>query len=431
MKAYNDTLGYLYNLEKFGIVFGLENITWILDLIDNPHKKLKTVHIGGTNGKGSVASILSYILKENGYCVGKYTSPHLVSFTERITVNEEEIKEEEIVELTAFIREKIERKDSKRFFTFFDFTTALALEYFYRKNIDVALIEVGLGGRLDSTNVIEPLASIITNVGIDHTEHLGNNIMDIAREKAGIIKNGTPVITGAEDIAGRVIEEFAEHHNSPVYKLGRDFSYEKKRDRVMTYRGLNKHLEDIFINLQGDHQFINTALALCATEVITPLGLHVSDESIYRGLSHIKWHGRLEAISEKPTIILDGAHNPGGIRVLSEFLKTHYTEKKKILIFGVMKDKEYKKMLEETIPLVDVTIITKPDMERALSPEVLKPLIQSSELNELNRAIVFYTQNVKDALEKARDIAGDNDLILITGSLYTIGEAKRIIHEIF
>ena len=442
MKEYNDTLRYLYNLEKFGIVFGLENITWILNLIDNPHKALKAVHIGGTNGKGSVASMLSYILKEGGYCVGKYTSPHLMSFTERITINEEEITEEEIVELTAFIREKIEREDSSRFFTFFDFTTALAFEYFYRKNIDIALIEVGLGGRLDSTNVVEPLAGIITNVGLDHTEYLGNNITDIALEKAGIIKDGVPVITGTEGIAGMVVKEVAEHHNSPVYELGRDFSCKKKKEQVMAYQGLSRHFEDIFINLQGDHQFINAAMALCTAEVISPLGFHVSDESIYRGMSRVRWHGRLETVREKPTIILDGAHNPGGMRVLSEFFKTHHTEKKKILVFGVMKDKEYKKMLEEIIPLMDLIIITKPDMERALSPDVLKTLIQAGELSKLskgtasttqplNHSTVFYTQDVKSALEKAKDAAGDNDLILITGSLYTIGEAKQIIREIF
>ena len=421
MKEYNDTLRYLYNLEKFGIVFGLENITWILDLIDNPHKALKVVHIGGTNGKGSVASMLSYILKEGGYCVGKYTSPHLMSFTERITINEEEITEEEIVELTAFIREKIEKKDSNRFFTFFDFTTALAFEYFYRKNVDIALIEVGLGGRLDSTNVVEPLVSIITNVGLDHTEYLGNNIMDIAREKAGIIKDRVPVIAGAKDIAGMVIEEVAEHHNSSVYKFGRDFRCGKKRDQVMAYQGLSRHFEDIFINLQGDHQCINAAMALCTTEVISPLGFHVSDESIYRGMSRVRWHGRLETVREKPTIILDGAHNPGGMRVLSEFFKTHHTEKKKILVFGVMKDKEYKKMLEEIIPLMDLIIITKPDMERALSPDMLKPYARDAIL----------TQDVKSALEKAKNAACDNDLILITGSLYTIGEAKQTIREIF
>ena len=439
MKEYNDTLRYLYNLEKFGIVFGLENITWILNLIDNPHKALKAVHIGGTNGKGSVASMLSYILKEGGYRVGKYTSPHLMSFTERITINEEEITEEEIVEITAFIREKIEREDSSRFFTFFDFTTALAFEYFYRKNIDIALIEVGLGGRLDSTNVVEPLADIITNVGLDHTEYLGNNITDIAREKAGIIKDGVPVITGAEGIAGMVVKEVAEHRNSPVYELGRDFSCKKKKEQVMAYQGLSRHFEDIFINLQGDHQFINAAMALCTTEVISPLGFHVSDESIYLGMSRVQWHGRLETVREKPTIILDGAHNPGGMRVLSEFFRTHHTEKKKILVFGVMKDKEYKKMLEEIAPLMDLVIITKPDMERALSPDVLKTLMQSSELSKgtasttqpLNHLNVLYTQDVKSALEKAKDAAGDNDLILITGSLYTIGEAKQIIREIF
>ena len=177
MTEYSNALAYLYSLEKFGIVFGLENIQWILDIIGNPHGFLKTVHIGGTNGKGSVAAMLSHILKAAGYRVGKYTSPHLVSFTERITINEEEITEAEVAELTAYIRQQIENVDPKRTFTFFDFTTALAFEHFRRKHVDIALVEVGLGGRLDSTNVVNPLISIITNVAFDHMDYLGNDIL--------------------------------------------------------------------------------------------------------------------------------------------------------------------------------------------------------------------------------------------------------------
>lgn len=202
---YSEALEYLYGLEKLGIVFGLENIRRLLDIMGNPQRFFRAVHIGGTNGKGSVASMLSSVLDLAGYRAGKYASPHLLSFTERITINEREIAEEEVVELTAEMRKEIERKDRERPFTFFDFTTALAFEYFRRRHVDVALIEVGLGGRLDSTNAVEPFIAAITNVTFDHMDFLGNDIADIAREKAGIIKDGVPVVTAAVDRPRQII----------------------------------------------------------------------------------------------------------------------------------------------------------------------------------------------------------------------------------
>ena len=205
VRKYEKTLKYLFGLEKFGMVFGLDNIRWLLNIIENPHNVFKTVHIAGTNGKGSTAAMLSHILKEGGFRVGKYTSPHLVSFTERITVNEEEITEEEVVELTEYIHNKTHEKDKDRFFTFFDFTTALAFEFFRRREVEIAIIETGLGGRFDSTNVVEPLVSVITNVDYDHMEQLGSRIEQIAGEKAGIIKKGIPVVTACEGPARDVI----------------------------------------------------------------------------------------------------------------------------------------------------------------------------------------------------------------------------------
>lgn len=421
MKGYSHALNYLYSLDKFGMVFGLENIKWLLNLMCNPHACLKTVHIGGTNGKGSVASMLSHILKEAGYTVGKYTSPHLVSFTERITVNEVEITEGEVAEITEIIREKVEREDRNRFFTFFDFTTALAFEYFRRKATDISIIEVGLGGRLDSTNVVEPLISIITNVSYDHMDYLGEDINDIAKEKAGIIKSGIPVITAAKDTPWDIIEETAKRHSSPLYKLNRDFTYEKRSDQTMSYRGLMKNFDNLSINLMGDHQFINGSIALCATEVLSSSGFPVSEDSIRNALARIKWQGRLEIVKENPTIILDGAHNPDGACALSEFLKSHFTDKKKILIFGVMKDKDYRKIIEIITPLMDRVILTKPSIERALLPHEMEGYVKN--------AIV--TEDLRSALTKAKTMAGKQDMILVTGSFYTIGEAKQIIDEVF
>jgi dihydrofolate synthase / folylpolyglutamate synthase len=280
MKGLADALEYLYGLEKFGIVFGLENIEWILHLLGNPEKRLKTVHVAGTNGKGSVASILSGILQEEGYRVGKYTSPHLLSFNERITVNGAEISEEDVVALTNEIRERVEGADKDRFFTFFDFTTAMAFTYFSRKGTDIAVIETGLGGRLDSTNVTWPLVSIITNVDYDHMDYLGRDLESIAREKAGIIKAGTPVVTGAEGVGLRVIEDAARDKGTPVYALGRDFAYRKTADRQMTYEGLGRKLERVDVSLRGDHQLANGALAFCASECLARSGFPVGESSM-------------------------------------------------------------------------------------------------------------------------------------------------------
>jgi dihydrofolate synthase / folylpolyglutamate synthase len=421
MMKYSDVLNYLYGLEKFGMVFGLENIKWLLNLINNPHSSFKTVHIGGTNGKGSVASMLSHILKEAGYTVGKYTSPHLVSFTERITVNEEDISEDEVAELTENIKNKAEENDKERFFTFFDFTTALAFEHFSRKKTDISIIEVGLGGRFDSTNVIEPVLSVITNISYDHMQYLGKDIADITKEKAGIIKGNTPVITGVQGASAQIIEATAKELNSPAYELNKDFSYRKTGDQMMSYTGIKKNIDSLSINLMGDHQLINGAISLCAAEVLTSSGFSIKENSIRKALGNIKWQGRLEVVKDNPIIILDGAHNPDSAHVIAEFFESHYTDKKKILIFGVMKDKDCRKIIEKIVPFMDKIILTRPVTERALPPKEMERYIKNP----------FVTEDVRSALIKAKFIADQDSLILITGSFYTIGEAKTIIDEIF
>jgi dihydrofolate synthase / folylpolyglutamate synthase len=418
---YKKTLEYLFGLEKFGMVFGLDNIRWLLDIVENPHHFIKTVHIAGTNGKGSTATMLTHILKEGGFRVGKYTSPHLVSFTERITVNEKEITEEEVADITEYIRARAIKTDKNRSFTFFDFTTAIAFEYFRREKVDIAVIETGLGGRLDSTNVLLPLLSIITNIAYDHTDQLGSSISKIAFEKAGIIKRDVPVITACEGISRQIIVDRAKELNCRTYILNRDFTYEKTSDQKLAYKGISRDLRDVFVNLYGDHQLANCALALCAAEVLSSFGFFVKDDAILHALSRVTWQGRLEKVKESPLVLLDAAHNPHGIRALSEFLHTHFQDKKKILVFGVMKDKEYEKMLKEIVPVMDTVIFTKPNTERALSPYSMRTYLENA----------IITDTMRKALEKARTAATEEDLILVTGSFYTIGEAKTIINEIF
>jgi len=421
MKGYSETLDYLYGLEKFGIVPGLENIRWILSLLHDPQDSYQSIHVAGTNGKGSVASMVSSVLREAGFRTGAYTSPHLISFTERIAVNGEPIREEEVVELTQFIRERTDREDEKRTFTFFDFTTALAFAYFKRVGIDVAVIEAGLGGRLDSTNVINPLVSVITNIGLDHQDYLGSTIEEIALEKAGIIKKGIPVVTGASGPALRVIREAAAG-KADLHVLGEAFSYSGKGRQTMSYRGLRTSLDDVSVPLRGDHQLFNTALALCVLELLSARGYPLDESCIRKGLASTRWPGRLEFSKPRPggpLVIYDGAHNPDGARTLAAYLSAEFPDKRKILVFGVMKDKDFKEMLNELLPAVQRVIITRPDIARAAAPADVAPFAPGASV----------TESMKDALDTAFTTATSEDLIVVAGSFYTLGEAKQLLDE--
>jgi dihydrofolate synthase/folylpolyglutamate synthase len=419
MKEYSQILDYLYGLEKFGMVFGLDNITWLLGLIGNPQDSLKAVHIAGTNGKGSVASMLSEMLRTAGYVTGTYTSPHLVSFTERISVNGEHIPEEEVAGLTEFIKEQIDREENPRPVTFFDFTTALAFEYFKRKGVAIAVVEAGLGGRLDSTNVLRPLVTIITNVALDHQDYLGNTIKEIAREKAGVVKEHVPVVTGAKGESLEVIKAAAA--NTPLYALGESFTYKSKGEQLMWYRGIRMSYDDLSVALRGDHQLFNAALALCALELLSPAGFPVGEYAVRKGLASVQWPARLELVRKpgQPLVLIDGAHNPDGVGTLVSYLKNHFVNRKKILVFGVMKDKDFKEMLQEILPVVQQTILTRPEIERAALPTDVARYAPGA----------LIAASVKDAVEEAFAMACEQDLIIITGSFYTVGEAKRLLDE--
>lgn len=418
MTGYHASLEYLYGLEKSGIVFGLENISRLVRLLGNPEQSFSSIHVGGTNGKGSVVCMLSKIAEDTGYRTGMYTSPHLVDFNERIRVNGRNIRDQEVAELTDRIRNLVEQEGGAHSYSFFDFTTAMAFQYFREKAVDLALVEVGMGGRLDSTNVIRPAVSIITNVDMDHMEYLGGNILQIAGEKAGIIKEGVPVVTGTAGEALHAIQQKAAG-KSKVYALGKDFSYTKIDDQCMAYHGLAWDLKEVQIGLRGDHQLFNGALALCTAEVLSETGFILPRKITKEALSSVQWPGRLEIAASDPVVLLDGAHNPHGARSLSTFLKTHYRDRRKILVFGVMKDKNWKEMLALLRPFVDEIILTKPAGERALPPEVLSTAAPESTACD----------TVRHALTTARRHAQKEDVIIVTGSLYTVGEAKTAINE--
>ncbi len=421
--AYRKSLDYLYRLEKFGMIFGLAQVERILDAIGNPHRDIQAIHIGGTNGKGSTAAMMASILQKEGYRVGLYTSPHLLHFTERIKVNGKEIEEEEVADLTGSMRKEIEAAGVTPPFTFFDFTTAMALSYFNRKLVDLAILEVGLGGRLDSTNVVDPLISIITNIAKEHEAHLGKTILKIAGEKAGIIKKGRPLITAAtQPQVLRLFSKTCQDRGAPFFRVGKDFRSFRAEDSDFDYEGLNRKLWSIHLNLKGDHQVLNATTALGAMEVLEDLGYPVSTSAMMDGLREVDWPGRLEMVSSSPRVVLDGAHNPAGALVLKESLEKEFQYRRLILLVGIMKDKDIPSMLHLLAPLADHIILTQPHTDRAMPPVLLKKaLAQNGKKAEI-------AADLKEAIKRGLSLTQDEDLLCITGSLYTVGEARTYFH---
>jgi len=415
--AYQKSLDYLYSLEKFGMIFGLTQVERILSAIGNPHKEIQAIHIGGTNGKGSTAAMMSSILQKEGYRVGLYTSPHLIRFTERIKVNEKEIEEEEVAVLAEWMRKEIEAAGITSPFTFFDFTTAMAFCYFSRKLVDLAILEVGLGGRLDSTNVVDPLISVITNIAKDHEGYLGKTLLKIAREKAGIVKKGRPLITAAtQPQVLRLFSNICQGRESPYFRVGKEFRCVRGEDGDFDYEGLNRKLWSVHLNLKGFHQVINATTALGAMEVLEDLGYPVSTGAMVDGLREVDWPGRLETVSSSPRVILDGAHNPAGALALKESLEKEFQYHRLTLLIGIMGDKDIRSMLHLLAPLADHIILTKPHTDRATPPLLLKKALdQNGEKAEI-------AEDLKEAIERGLSVTQKEDLLYPWADLLTTGK---------
>lgn len=443
--SYNESINYLYSLQKYGIKLGLEKISLILATLGSPQNNFKSVHIAGTNGKGSVSAMIASILRVHGFNVGLFTSPHLVSFTERIVINGVQITEEEVVQLTEEIKSVIDSLYVETP-TFFEFVTAMAFVYFSRKGIDWGVIEVGMGGRLDCTNVIVPDASVITRISYDHKEFLGDTLTAIAGEKAGIIKKGVPVICSAQEKeAEDVILKTAAERSSHLYLYGRDFSgvLNKSALNGIIFDYMDSDLQSpfsgLYTPLPGEHQLINSCVAVKAASIVLKKNrVDLSFETIRSGLAATRWRGRLEIFSHDPLIMIDGAHNPDAAEKLSIFLKGHLKDYSIILVIGIMSDKDIGGILKPLMPLCSEIIFTSPDYGRAASPQTLADFaIQQGFDSKI-------APTIKEALEKAIEIAdsykkqgifqrGSREskapLILITGSFYTIGEAMEVLGE--
>lgn len=436
---YEGTLKYLENFQRFGIRLGLANIRKLLKLVGNPEKRLKVIHIGGTNGKGSVGAFLFYILKEAGYKVGLYTSPHLIYFRERIRTTQGLISKRELTKLvTNFKPQASSLKPSP---TFFEMTTALALKYFADKRVDFAILEVGMGGRLDATNITRPLVSVITNVDFEHTEHLGKSLKRIAYEKCGIIKRGIPVVTAEnKKEALEVIEETCRKRKARLYRVGKEILIKGKGLRVkgqgpirkpsftkywqtFSVSGIQGRYDNLKTSLLGKHQLLNAACVLGAVELLRPR-VKITKEQIRKGLAKTIWPGRLEVKrytvhGKRLTVILDGAHNVAGVKALKKTIEDCFDYKRLILFLGILKSKDIKGIVAQLAPLASRIIITKPQTPRAVEPEEIAEIAK-----EYSDSIVI-KEKVSQAIRQAIPYAKSGDIILITGSLYTVGEAIK------
>ncbi len=413
--AYSETVDYLYRLQFHGIRPGLGTTLRLLSLLGDPHRAFRSLHIAGTNGKGSTAVVAAQILRAAGLRTGLYTSPHLIDFTERIRIDGEPVAAERIVEWTDRLRSLL---PSDLSVTFFEFTTALAFGIFAESGCEVVVAEAGLGGRFDATNVLTPLASVITNVDYDHEEFLGESLFKIASEKAGIIKRGVPVVTAADLPAVReVIEQSAAKKDAPLLLFGRDFSAFGAPPGPVTFQG--REIYDLITPLAGDHQTKNIACAVAAIETIAQRGISISGKAIRSGVASACWEGRLEKVRDSPEVLLDGAHNPAGARALADYLKRVIGPGRKlILVAGIMRDKRIEQILAPLLPLSDTLIAARPQIPRAAEPDRIVQAAESLGKRALSAS------GVAEALALAESLARPADLICVTGSLYTVGEAR-------
>jgi dihydrofolate synthase/folylpolyglutamate synthase len=419
---YKEALEYIHGTRKFGCKLGLENIKTLLGMLENPHEKLKYVHVAGTNGKGSTVAFISNILIESGYRTGVFISPYIERFTERIRVNREEIPREDLARITEVVKEKVDEMLNKGLFhpTEFEIVTAIAFQYYYEMKCDIVVLEVGLGGRFDSTNVINtPLVSVITSVSYDHMNILGNTLSQIAFEKAGIIKNNSDVILYPQEIeVEKVIESACNQRNSSLHKV--KFSDIQPIDYSIEGQTFNYGLhENLKIKLLGGHQLKNAVVALETCKLLNLKGLKITDETIRKGLEETNWPGRMEVICKNPLVLIDGAHNIDGVKVLAENISTYFSSKKKIFIIGVLKDKEYKAMIEVIAPVADKIITVTPLSERALSAvelaDIIKPYCKD----------VLVSDTIENGIMTAIQIYSNDGIICAFGSLYYIGEVRR------
>ncbi len=463
--SYKKCLDEMYGLGRFGIKLGMETTKGILHTLGSPEKQFKSIHIAGTNGKGSIASYIASILCAAGIKTGLYTSPHLIKFNERFIINNCEASDDDVVEAYLAVKNA---DNGERKATFFEIATAMAFYLFGREKVEWAVIETGMGGRLDATNVLQPAVSVISNLSIEHTMYLGNTIEEIAMEKGGIIKKKTPVVSGVTQTAALdVLKKIAEKQSAPFYLYGKDFTISRNllktsaletngnlvqsNENYFDYHGIKNKWTGLKINLKGEHQIGNSAIALAAIEIAltgtdaylnlscsskTNTDSHKTEDShktdsqqmeinVRKGLLTATWPGRLEYIIENPIVILDGAHNLDAAKNLGRYLRKELKGANLTMVIGILDDKPYKAMLKHIIADAGRIIFTKADIERSLEPEVLREYAM-----KITKAEIKIIDTVAGAVDEAiSNSSGSDQIICVAGSLYVAGEARQRIQE--
>jgi len=411
---------YLASLNSARICLGLDRMHHLLRRLRDPQTGYASVVIGGTNGKGSIAAMTASILTAAGYRTGLYTSPHLIDVRERIRIDGRMISSEEMNAEIKAIRNHVTGE-----ITYFEFLTAVAFHHFNRQGVDLAILEVGLGGRLDATNLADPVVCVISNIGRDHQNYLGPQLKDIAREKIGIVKPGVPCVTGVRQRnLVRLFEESCRGKGAKLYRLGKDFSVRSEGQGFFSFSGIQRIHKHLFCPLQGRHQLDNAALAVGTVALLSEKGYRIEKDAIGQGLKDTRWEGRLEILQERPLVLIDAAHNPPGVAALCNTLKAQFAGKRLLVIFGVLEDKDCRSMLKKLCTIAQRLIITRPDSGRALPPEVVAKVAAPYWRD------VVVAEKPLAALYRALAEAGPDDLICVTGSIYLIGEIKNAYRKI-
>ena len=423
-------MAYLESLNIFGIKLGLERIQKLLARLELPQERYRTIHVTGTNGKGSVSAMLAGILRHSGIHTGFYSSPHLVSYTERIRVDGQAISEQEFADCLSSIKVYIDQMvaDGEECPTQFEVLTALAFFYFAIKHVEYAVIEVGLGGLLDSTNVIVPEVSIITNVTLEHADRCGGTLEGVAHHKAGIIKDDVPVVTAAQGVALDIIRQQAEEKNADIFVAGEDFSAEfisceSNFQRLEFSSGLLGAVKEPYtLHLLGKHQIENAAVAVMAAKLIHNLDDRITNKTIDDALSLVSWPARFERVEMgRQKIIIDGAHNPAGMVALRESLDLYYPAEERVLLLGILKDKDIDTMLDILLRPNDTVVVTVPHSDRASDPQLLAGKVAAHAQH------VEAIADNDEAMNRALELANGEKLLVMAGSLYLVGELRKML----
>jgi dihydrofolate synthase/folylpolyglutamate synthase len=426
-----DYINSYTDYEKIGMphdpaFYDLRRVDELLALLGNPHQKAGSIHITGTNGKGSVAAMVASALTVSGYTTGLYTSPHLQSWRERLRVDGKLISEAELAGLLTALKPQVEAVNERARYgqlTTFELLTVLAFAYFGQKGVELQVLEVGMGGKFDATSVINPLVCLFTPISLDHTDVLGTTLAEIATEKCGIIKPASTVVSSPQpDEALAVIIESCRERGAKLITVGKDitwqglgFDLEGQRLRVKGRKGSY----GLFIPLLGQHQLVNAATAVAALEVLADKGFKITEGSIVKGLKMVSWPGRLQVLSRRPLVVVDGAHNIGAAQSLAQALEQFFDFKRAILVFGTSQDKDIAGIVSELAPLFDEVIVTRSHHPRAMAPA---PLAAEFARHKIKAQVA---DDVPSALSKALSLAGEKDLVCAAGSLFIVAEAME------